>query len=277
MTKRKIILTLTLGCLMALLAVQAPSQTSKTRTSIRLDHERLKNMAKEEREKEIQKWQEERHLEFERMRNMNERDRERYREKLREQRQLEVQRSQREHRKKAAERRREMAPIREQRRIQREQKKQEFEKEIEEAGGIRLLDAKYALRVSEDQWKLIRPKLEKVLHLWDQSHSTVGYSVSGSSTDSRAESIVPRLKWHRPWEDMPRNELTEAQRLARHLRILLEKEDTTPQVFRRKIAALREARKREAEIKKQLAEARRELRENLTTRQEAILVLLRWF
>jgi len=45
-------------------------------------------------------------------------------------------------------------------------------------------------------------------------------------------------------------------------------------VFRRKIAALRKARGKEAEIRKQLAEARRELREILTTRQEAILVLL---
>lgn len=260
--------------MMTLLVVQAPSQTRKTKTSIRLDHERLKNMTEKEREKEIQKWQEERHLEFERILNMNELDRERYREKLRKQRQLEVQKSQRERRKKVAKRRREMAPIREQRRIQREQRRKEFEKEIEEAGGIRLLDAKYALRVPEEQWRLIQPKLKKVDNLWDQAHSTVGASVSGSSTGNRTESIVPRLKWDRPWEDKPRNELTEAQRLARHLRILLEKEDTTPKVFRRKIAALREARKKEAEIEKQLDEARSELRKILTTRQEAVLVLL---
>jgi hypothetical protein len=70
--------------------------------------------------------------------------------------------------------------------------------------------------------------------------------------------------------------MTEAQRLARELRILLEKKDTRPEVFRRKVDALRKARSKEAEIQKQLAEARRELREGLTTRQEAVLVLLGW-
>jgi hypothetical protein len=48
------------------------------------------------------------------------------------------------------------------------------------------------------------------------------------------------------------------------------------EVFGRKVAALRKARSKEAEIQKQLAEARRELREGLTTRQEAVLVLLGW-
>jgi hypothetical protein len=70
--------------------------------------------------------------------------------------------------------------------------------------------------------------------------------------------------------------MTEAQRLARELRILLEKKDTPPEVFRSKVAALRKARSEQAEIGKQLVEARRQLREILTTRQEAILVLLGW-
>ena len=70
--------------------------------------------------------------------------------------------------------------------------------------------------------------------------------------------------------------MTEAQRLAEEIRILLEKKDTSQEVFRRKVAALRKARSNEAEIQKQLVEARRELREGLTTRQEAVLVLLGW-
>ena len=40
--------------------------------------------------------------------------------------------------------------------------------------------------------------------------------------------------------------------------------------------ALRKARKEEAEIIKQRAEAQNELRELLTTRQEAALVLMNW-
>jgi hypothetical protein len=160
--------------------------------------------------------------------------------------------------------------------LQSDQERQEFEKEEEKAGGIRFLDAKYALRVSEEQWNIIRPKLEKVINLWDQANSTIGASVSGSSTDSRTEPSGPKLQWDRPWKYQPLYELTEAQRLAEELRILLEKKDTPQQVFRRKVDTLRKARSKEAEIGKQFAEARRELREGLTTRQEAVLVLQGW-
>jgi hypothetical protein len=166
----------------------------------------------------------------------------------------------------------EIARKRKQQWLQSDQKWQEFKKEEEEAGGKRLLQAKYALRVSEEQWKLIRPKLEKVINLWDQANSTIGAGVSSNNQTA----IVPKLLWERPWKYTPLFEMTEAQRLAKQIRILLEKKDTTPEVFRREIAALRKARSKEAEIQKQLAEARRELREGLTTRKEAVLVLLGW-
>jgi hypothetical protein len=166
----------------------------------------------------------------------------------------------------------EIAQKRKQQWLQSDQRRKERKKEIEEAGGIRLLDAKYALRVSDEQWKVIGPKLEKVINLWDQANSTVGAGVSSNSQTA----IVPKLQWERPWKYKPLFEMTEAQRLARELRILLEKKDTRPEVFRRKVDALRKARSKEAEIQKQLAEARRELREGLTTRQEAVLVLLGW-
>ena len=156
--------------------------------------------------------------------------------------------------------------------IQSDQRRQEFRNEIEKEGDIRLLGAKYALRVPEEQWKLIRPKLEKVINLRDQATSTLGASISINSQTT----TIPKLQWERPWKYTPLFEMTEAQKLARQIRILLEKKEAPPEVFRGKIAALRKARSKEAEIQKQLAEARRELREGLTTRQEAILVLLGW-
>ena len=156
--------------------------------------------------------------------------------------------------------------------LQSDQERQEFEKEEEKAGGIRFLAAKYALRVSEEQWNIIRPKLEKVINLWDQANSTIGSSVSSNSQTVS----VPKIQWDRPWKYTPLFEMTEAQRLAEEIRILLEKKDTPMEVFRRKVDALRKARSKEAEIQKQLAEARRELRKILTTRQEAVLVLLGW-
>jgi hypothetical protein len=192
------------------------------------------------------------------------------------QKELRHQRWLQERRREIAKRWPEMAQQREPLWLQSDQRRKEFKNEIEKAGGIRLLDAKYALRVPEEQWKLIRPKLEKVINMWDQANSTVGAGVSFGSSIGQTEASVPKLQWERPWKYKPLFELTEAQRLARQLRALLEKKDTPPQAFRRKIAALRKARSKEAEIQKQLAEARRELREILTTRQEARLVLLGW-
>ncbi|MHC4168980.1 MAG: hypothetical protein ACYSWQ_18675, partial [Planctomycetota bacterium] len=117
--------------------------------------------------------------------------------------------------------------------------------------------------------------LQEVRRLRDQASSGIGAWVVGSS-GSGAGPTKPAFKWKRPWKDRPLKELTEAQRLARHLRMLLEKKDTTQQAFSRKVAALRKARSKEAEIEEQLAEARRDLREVLTTRQEAVLVLMKW-
>jgi hypothetical protein len=166
----------------------------------------------------------------------------------------------------------EMAQKRKQQWLQSDQRRKEFKNEREEAGGIACWFAKAALGETEEQWKLIQPKLEKVINLWDQANSTI--EAGGSSNSQTA--IVPKLQWHRPWKYKPLLEMTEAQRLARELRILLEKKDTPPEVFRSKVAALRKARSEQAEIGKQLVEARRQLREILTTRQEAILVLLGW-
>jgi hypothetical protein len=189
---------------------------------------------------------------------------------------LQRQRKQEKFRMETAKRWPEIAEKREPLWLQSDQRRKEFKNEMEKAGDIRLLDAKYALRVTEEQWNLIRPKLKIVINLWDQVNSTIGASVSSGSTASRTEPSGPKLQWERPWKYKPLKELTEAQRLAEQLRILLEKKDTPMEVLRRKAAALRKARSKEAEIQKQLDEARRELREILTTRQEAVLVLLGW-
>lgn len=275
MTKRRMVLTSVLCSLVALLAVQALPQTRKARPPGRLDHERPQNMTEEEREKAIQKQRAERRLEFERLGNMTEQEKNRYFEKKRRHLQLESQRRRRESRKERAEREREMAPLREQRERELAQWRKEFEKEEEEVGGYRILSAKYALGASKEQWKLIQPKLQKIRQLRDQASSGIGAWVVGSG-GSGAGPTKPVFKWKRPWKDRPLTELTEAQKLVRQLRSFLERQNTTPQAFRRKMADLRKARARETEVERPLAEARRELREILTTRQEAVLVLLGW-
>ena len=142
---------------------------------------------------------------------------------------------------------------------------------------------KAALRATEDQWKLIKSKLEKVRRLRMQATSTVGMGITSSSSSSsdnetnlraRARPKVPTWQWHRPWKGKAPDELTEAQKLTKHLIALVENKNTTPEQFRRTMVALRKARREEAELERQLSEAREELREGLTPRQEAALVLM---
>jgi hypothetical protein len=164
--------------------------------------------------------------------------------------------------------------------LDREQRQKEFQESVAKLKE-EFLREKYALRVTEEQWKLIKAKLEKVRQLRDQATSTVGVfliSSSGSGTSSvgRASRSVPTWQWKQPWKDKAPGEMTEAQKLAKQLIALVEKQYTSTEQFRRTMDALRKARRKEAEIIRQLSEAQQELREMLTTRQEAALVLMNW-
>ena len=250
MTKRRIILALAACFSIGTFAVQSLSQTRSSNPRKPLELKRLQKMSEQQRRRRVKR----------RLQELKRQD------ELRHQ----------EHRRKIAEIQREKAQKRKQQRLQREQRQQELKKEREEAGGIACWFAKVALGETEEQWKLIQPKLKKVIDLWYRANSTTGAGVSGGSTDSRTEPSLPKLQWERPWKYKPLFELTESQRLARQLRALVERKNTTPEQFRRTMTALRKARSKEAEIQKQLAEARRQLREGLTTRQEAVLVLKGW-
>ena len=141
---------------------------------------------------------------------------------------------------------------------------------------------KAALGASEEKWKLIKAKLEKVRLLRGQANSMVGVFLVGGSSDNdtnrraHARPNVPAFQWKRPWKDKAPEKLTDAQKLAKGLIALVERKSTTPEQFRRKMDALRKARKEEDQIRKQLSEAQQELCELLTTRQEAALVLMKW-
>jgi len=160
-----------------------------------------------------------------------------------------------------------------------DERRKEWEKKKEEAGGF--IHEKYAIVATEKQWRLTQVKLEKVKLLREQSKSTVGTrmtssSNSGASAKGSTNRNVPTWQWKQPWKDKALGEMTEAQKLAKQLIVLVENNNTTPEQFRRKMDALRKARKEEDQIRKQLSEAQQELRELLTTRQEAALVLMNW-
>lgn len=135
---------------------------------------------------------------------------------------------------------------------------------------------KAALGATEEQWKLIKAKLEKVRLLRGQANSLVGVFLAGGSNDRGTRANMLAFQWKRPWKDKAPDELTEAQRLAKQLVVLIGRNSTPPQAFRLKMDALRKARGEEVELNRQLSEVRRELRELLTPRQEAALVLMKW-
>ena len=250
MAKRKLVLILLLffsaGGLMRMTPFQSCILAS--------DSGRSEKMSEEKRKREIAKMQARRKLEWERRRK--------------------------ESKKKIEEDRRQWELGREQRKLDREKRRKES---LEKLARIKkeFLFEKYALRATEEQWKVIKAKLEKVRYFRDKARSTprMGLtSSSGSGTNPKGHKSrsTPAWQWGEPWEDKDSSELTAAQKLAKQLIALVENKNTSPEQFRRMMDALRKARREEDQIKKQLSEAQQELREVLTTRQEAALVLQKW-
>jgi len=246
MTKLRIIFMSDLCSLMAFLAAQAlsPAQGSDGRAII-TSGERQRNMTEAERKKEAAKKAKQLELELtQKMRELAKEGR---------------------------------GPL-----IDRKQKQKEYE---EKAAEIRknFLREKAALGVTEEQWKLIKLKLEKVRLLRGQANSAVGLFLAGGSSDNetnlktRARTKASTWQWKQPWKDKDPSELTNAQKIAVELIKIVEKKNTTPEQFRRKMDALQMARREEDQIKRQLSEPQKELRELLTTRQEAALVLMNSF
>lgn len=214
----------------------------------------------------------------ERSEKMNEAQRKRELEKRMRQRDLERRRRQQERRKEDAERKRQraqkMREYKEEGRGPLVSKEQKRKAEAERERNF--FYEKLALGASEEQWELIKAKLEKVRHLRRQADSTTGAKVAGGPSDNGKKPTPLHLEWDIPWKNMPDDDITEAQRIVEQIIRLLARNSTRPEAFRIKMAALRVARKQEPEIEKRLTKAREELRELLTTRQEATLVLMRW-
>ena len=233
-------------------------------------------MTAEEKKREFAKWREQRKLYSERLRNMTEAERKREAAKRRRQVKLENERRLKEMMRSQRSPQKEKE-YQEQRRIEREQEYKEFQERIAEERKT-FFREKCALRPTEEQWKLIKPKLEKIRHLREQARTTVGLMLTSSSSsgaktrDSRSRS-VPTWKWNKRWKDKAPAELTEAQKIANELIDLLENKNTRTEEFKEKMDALRKSRIKQRELKRQLSNARQELREVLTPRQEAALEL----
>jgi hypothetical protein len=156
---------------------------------------------------------------------------------------------------------------------QRKQSRIESEKRIAES-------MRQALGATEQQWKTIKPRLDKVKYLsrqvkismtpdyYRESHN----SGSGQNNQQPVTRIEESWKWSKIWDKKAPSELTEGERACEELLELLEDKGSKQEEIEQKVEALRQARK---EAGKQLAKAQQELREVLTFRQEATLVLMR--
>jgi hypothetical protein len=137
---------------------------------------------------------------------------------------------------------------------------------------------KQALRATERQWKVIKPRLDKVEYLSKQARVSMApgyYRRSRGTGGPNNQKSVPKVeegwKWTKAWEKKTPSELTEGERICEELLELLEDKGSKQEEIEMKVEALREVRK---EAGKQLAKARQELRDVLTFRQEAALVLM---
>jgi len=164
---------------------------------------------------------------------------------------------------------------------------------------------KEALGATEEQWKIIKPKLERVQSLARQAGISISLLSYGTSSGSGRQSISDRIgnghgggnsgvnvrtapskpgdeetysssqsswRWYKPSERKAPSELTEGERICEELLKLIEDKNSKPEEIGQKMEALRKIRQ---EAEKQLAQARQELREVLTFHQEAALIMMR--
>jgi Spy/CpxP family protein refolding chaperone len=124
----------------------------------------------------------------------------------------------------------------------------------------RLNQTKESLGASDDEWQVIKPKIEKV---YNAQFASMASRFGGSGRDRSRGS-------DRGSSDRSnRGPTSPAATAARELRDALDNKDTPADQIVAKLAALREARNK---AKAELEAAQKDLQSVLTPRQEAVLV-----
>jgi hypothetical protein len=159
---------------------------------------------------------------------------------------------------------------------------------------------KQALGVDEEQWKVIKPKLDKVKACRERATVSIGLPFSssfvsstnsqqgdgfgsgfqfqfggsgGGSSGSGSNMMIPDSSFQSQsnFQNQSNRRETQGQRICRELNALLDNFNSPPEAIRQKMLELQQAR---ANAKKQLAQAQKELRAVLTLHQQARLVLM---
>lgn len=121
------------------------------------------------------------------------------------------------------------------------------------------------LGASDDEWKVLEPRIRKVQEL--SMGSRMGMMMMFSRRGGERPG-APGNNANRP--QLPAG-VSDLMSKTQDLRTLLDNKDAAPDQIKAKLAALRDARDKS---KKELADAQTQLREVITVRQEAVLVML---
>ncbi len=116
---------------------------------------------------------------------------------------------------------------------------------------------KETLEASDEEWKVLKPRVEKVLTLSRETRGMAGFARRGRPQAGEAAG--------------QQTQQTQVEKAQEDLRTVLENKEAKPEEIKQKLTALREAREK---AKQEMAKAQQELREILSVRQEAQMVLM---
>jgi len=140
------------------------------------------------------------------------------------------------------------------------------------------LNVKYACKASDEQWEVLKAKLHNIGRLRRQAYVGVQLTLNSASSSEGRQSGSRRRsaanwRWVKRWEDESPSELIEAEKIVDKIIRRLEASSANEKELTELMAALRGTKQA---AQKQLLKAKEELRDGLTVRQEAALVLLGW-
>ncbi len=122
---------------------------------------------------------------------------------------------------------------------------------------------KEMLGASDEEWKVLQPRIEKVQTLSRQARGGMGFRMMGGRRGGRGGD--------QPAEAASDREQSDIEKKMSDLQKLLQNKDAKAEDIKTALTAFRDAR---AAVRAELEKAQKELREILTLRQEAQLVTM---
>ena len=137
---------------------------------------------------------------------------------------------------------------------------------------------KVQLGAGDEEWKDIQPRLQKVMNLSRQVNARGrGMMLGGpGGFAGRGQTMGPSGRGQaggqrtRPGTGQPQREQSAVEKATQELQEMLRSESAKPEQIKEKLTGLRSAKEK---AMKELATAQKDLKQKLTVKQEAILVL----